>query len=289
VGASDLVLAGDWDPAGFFDRLVARAGGFFGVASRGTRAATGAAAATRLRERLGLVLSRGPAIVSAGVGSSLNRSSSACSSRSNRSSASTGSVSSVSRRPLPSLLGSVDCGRRPGLLQPRPLEHAQAASTVPLKSHEALALTRAQQIDQPMNPYRRSSKPPWVARKSCLTLRKYIGHRAAVAALRIWPARRTRQPDRPSARRVPRSGRTGTPPRPRPSPPRLGLGLGAAARPSSRVSATATGRLATTAVEDSLSSNFSLSSTMTLRPVCLSWTRPDCASFSTKSRNDDAP
>jgi hypothetical protein len=69
-----LFLPGDWDPAGFFDRLVARAGGFFGVAFRGTRAATGAAAATRLRERLGLVLSRGPAIVSA-IGLSLNRSS----------------------------------------------------------------------------------------------------------------------------------------------------------------------------------------------------------------------
>src|SRR5258705_13641382 len=70
-----LFLPGDWDPAGFFDRLVARAGGFFGVAFRGTRAATGAAAATRLRRRLGLVLSRGPAIVSVGIGSNLNRSS----------------------------------------------------------------------------------------------------------------------------------------------------------------------------------------------------------------------
>ena len=28
----------------------------------------------------------------------------------------------------------------------------QAASTIPLKSHEALALTRAQQIDQPHEP-----------------------------------------------------------------------------------------------------------------------------------------
>ena len=62
-----LFLPGDWDPAGFFDRVAARAGGFFGVAFRGTRAATGAAAATRLRGRLGLVLSRGSAIVSVGM------------------------------------------------------------------------------------------------------------------------------------------------------------------------------------------------------------------------------
>src|SRR6266550_4632505 len=94
-----LFLPGDWDPAGFFDRVVARAGGFFGVAFRGTRAAIGAAAATRLRRRLGLVLSRGPAIVSVGIGSTLNRSSSACSSSSNRSLASTGCVSSESKRP----------------------------------------------------------------------------------------------------------------------------------------------------------------------------------------------
>src|SRR5258705_5364278 len=49
------------------------------------------------------------------------------------------------------------------------------------------------------------------------------------------------------------------------------------------------GRLATTSVEDPLSSKFSFSSTIALRPACFSWTRPDCATFSTKSRNDDVP
>lgn len=86
-----LFLPAGWEPAGFFDRLVARAGGFFGVAFRGARAA--------LRERLGLVLSRGSAIVSVEICSTLDRSSSACSSDSNRSSASTGSVFGVSKRP----------------------------------------------------------------------------------------------------------------------------------------------------------------------------------------------
>ena len=55
-----MFLPGDWDPAGFFDRVVARAGGFFGVAFRGTRAATGAAASTRLRGRSRLGAIEGP-------------------------------------------------------------------------------------------------------------------------------------------------------------------------------------------------------------------------------------
>ena len=39
-----------------------------------------------------------------------------------------------------------------GLLQRRPPEHAQASATIPLESHEAFALTCAQQIHQPHEP-----------------------------------------------------------------------------------------------------------------------------------------
>jgi hypothetical protein len=49
-------------------------------------------------------------------------------------------------------LGWVYRGRRSGLLQRRPPENPQASSTIPLESHEALALTCAQQIEQPHEP-----------------------------------------------------------------------------------------------------------------------------------------
>src|ERR1051325_8479026 len=61
-GRQTLFLSGDWDLAGFFGR-----------AFRAPRAAAGAAGATRLGGRLGLVLSRGSAIVSVGIGSTLIR------------------------------------------------------------------------------------------------------------------------------------------------------------------------------------------------------------------------
>ena len=95
-------------------------------------------------------------------------------------------------------------------------EHAKSAASIALDAHESVLLARAQQVHQPAEavlafvetrpPARRRSagvaqaigqrcrRRPLrqslarCARSSCLTLRTYIGHRAVVALLRIWPA-----------------------------------------------------------------------------------------------------
>ena len=159
--------------------------------------------------------------------------------------------------------------------------------------HQAVPLAGAQQIHQPAEPVAALVEVAVRRPKICLTFADV--HRPARAG-RLRAGRRRRAARRRRATRLPaeperrrRSGSRACRPSPRLWRPAGACGDGGKACTTSASVVVPTFRSAVSVAAGSPSTKSGFSSTITLRPAVFRRTRPACASFSAKSRNDDEP